>query len=267
MTCEIAAVLHHWFLLRKRFCRSLTLKACSTFSIRNLSGFSRTLIGGQLVHSLLCPCLLFVCAAWEKTTTKRATSCQLLELQGSRRQNRLRNSFLFATILCRVLIQWLESGLVIEMQSLFETQSAVIPESALLISVSFLSLARIAFLKGQSHQNYGHSKNFWNLGKIDQIGIDFEIFDERNQIVVTCSSKCFGKTGIEMEALVGASIRNVFYAQFVTSKYGRPDKYVCIWTKYVFTSTRVRNPSEFAGAGAARHKLQNFWRAFNFRSL
>ena len=149
----------------------------------------------------------------------------------------------------------------------FETQSPVIPESALLISVSFLSLARIAFLKGQSHQNYGHSKNFWNLGKIDQIGIDFEIFDERNQIVVTCSSKCFGKTGIEMEALVGASIRNVFYAQFVTSKYGRPDKYVCIWTKYVFTSTRVRNPSEFAGAGAARHKLQKFWHAFNSRSL
>jgi len=41
---------------------------------------------------------------------------------------------------------------------------------------------------------------------IDRIEIDFELDSENSNVVIICESKCFGQTGVEMEALTGCSI-------------------------------------------------------------
>jgi molybdenum cofactor biosynthesis protein MoaC len=40
---------------------------------------------------------------------------------------------------------------------------------------------------------------------IDKADISFRILDEKNAVEATCEVECFGKTGVEMEALVGAN--------------------------------------------------------------
>jgi cyclic pyranopterin phosphate synthase len=39
----------------------------------------------------------------------------------------------------------------------------------------------------------------------DTCSVDFSIDEKKNQIEASCTVKCFGKTGAEMEALVGVS--------------------------------------------------------------
>jgi len=41
---------------------------------------------------------------------------------------------------------------------------------------------------------------------IEKATIEFELLDETNAVLATCTVKCNGKTGVEMEALTGVSI-------------------------------------------------------------